>query len=148
MRIKQCSDNPNDFQLHWGPEDRYYVKSRKNLGNYFFFDSQTMYKTSIVLLPEEMKTLLKEIVPTVDSAQKLYRRAERKHPEKQMGTHTSIAVISSYEGQTQIGYKVSTCNGIVFKKYLFWRQERLIDCTELGAKDLHTYLYTVCNLSI
>ena len=107
-----------------------------------------MYKTSIVLLPEEMKTLLKEIVPTVESARKLYRRAERKHPEKQMGTHTSIAVISSYEGQTQIGYKVSTCNGIVFKKYLFWRQERLIDCTCLSAKDLHTYLYTVCNLSI
>ena len=145
--IKQCSDNPDDFRLYWGPAaDRYFVKSRKNLGNYIFCDSHKMYETSIILLPEEMKILLKEMIPTVDSARKLYKRAERKHPEKQMRTHTSVAVISSFEGQPQICYKVSTCNGIVFNKYLFWRRERLIDCTELTAKDLHTYLYTVCTL--
>jgi hypothetical protein len=145
IRIRKCADNPEDFQLHWGPADRFFVKSRKILGNYFFFDSQTMYSTSIILLRHEMKILLNEMIPTLDSVQRMYNREERKHPERQTPKHTSISVISSFEGQPQIYYKVSTCNGIEFKKYLCWRQERLIDCTELNKRDLHTF-YTLCPL--
>ena len=142
--FKQCSDNPDEVQLTWGSGDRYFVEWNKKLKCYFFTDGniKPLDNNAISVTQEEMKVLLKIMIPTLEKAKTMYRKSQRRgQPEKM----SKVCVISNgLEDEPQTRYEVSTCNGTVFEKYLCWRDDHSIDCTELAAEDLH-YFYNLCN---
>ena len=142
--IMQCSScNPDNFKLSWGPAGRYFVQSSKKLGGYFFMDSEKMYAMSIFVSQHEMGTMLKEMIPTLESAEEMYsRNTEKMDPEKKIKSCTVIS--NRLEEEPTTRYEVSTCDGITFKKYLCWRDDHSIDCTELDTKELNTF-QVLCN---
>ena len=140
--IKQCSVDPKILILTWGPADRYCVEWNKKLQCYFFVDvSKKIGNDAISVSRQEMKVLLNVMIPTLESAETMYRKTQSKEPDKM---DTVFVISNGFEDEPQTRYKVSTCNGTVFEKYLCWRDDHLIDCTELTAEDLH-FFCSLCN---
>ena len=78
--IKQCSYNPDEFQLTWGPADRYFVEWNKKLECFFFTDGniKPLDNNAISVNQEELKVLLKIMIPTLEAAETMTRKTHEK----------------------------------------------------------------------